>query len=232
MINPTNSMDNNETQTNVNKVTNMKTFNFNAQNLDSHATTKGVASKEAQPCFPRAIAKAIVKLNQSINHAKGRWQEGPALWPAMKSDCFTFHKSEEGYAEKDVVHVFFKVGLEKVQDINVFDQTDNVTGEVTEKRLDYFKLKTDANGTVGDKVIATLEEFKSLLESLERGDHPVIDAMCGRACAPKQKVNADNPPKKEYIEDADLWIDLDPETIRWNEESKTWVKKSNLKEVV
>ena len=217
MINPTNSMDNNETQTNVNKVNNMKAFNFNAQNLDSHATTKGMANKEAQPCFPRAIAKAIVKVNQSINHAKGRWQEGPALWPAMKSDCFTFHKSEEGYAEKDIVHVFFKVGLERVQDINIFNQTDNGTGEVTEKRLDYFKLKTDASGNVGDKVIATLEEFKSYLENLERGDNPVIDAMCGRACAPKQKVDANNPAKKVYDSEADLWVE---------------VKKANLKEVV
>jgi hypothetical protein len=217
MINPTNSMDNNETQTNVNKVNNMKAFNFNAQNLDSHATTKGVANKEAQPCFPRAISRAIVKLNQSIAHAEGRWQEGPALWPAMKSDCFTFHKSEEGYAEKDIVHVFFKVGLERVQDINIFNVTNAATGEVEEKRLDYFKLKTDENGKVGDKVIATLKEFKSYLESLERGDNPVIDAMCGRACAPKQKVDANNPAKKVYDSEADLWVE---------------VKKANLKEVV
>ena len=225
-------MDNNERQTNVNKELKMTHFNFNAQNLDSHATTKGGANKEAEACFPRAIAKAIVKLNQSIDHAQGRWIEGPAIFPALKSDCFTFHKSEEGYAEKDIVHVFFKVGLERVQNINIFNVTDAKTGEVEEKRLDYFKLKTDANGKVGDKVLATLKEFKSYLENLERGDNPVIDAMCGRACAPKQKVNADNPPKKEYDAETDLWIDLDPETIRWNEESKTWVKKANLQEVV
>lgn len=210
----------------------MNTFNFNAQNLDSHATTKGATNKEAQPCFPRAIAKAIDKLNQSIAHAEGRWIEGPALWPAMKSDCFTFHKSEEGYADKDIVHVFFKVGLERVQNINIFNVTNATTGEVEEKRLDYFKLKTDVNGKVGDKVLATLKEFKSYLENLKRGDNPVIDAMCGRACAPKQKVNADNPPKKEYDAETDLWIDLDPETIRWSEESKSWVSKTNLKEVI
>ena len=210
----------------------MNTFNFNAQNLDSHATTKGATNKEAQPCFPRAIAKAIDKLNQSIAHTEGRWIEGPALWPAMKSDCFTFHKSEEGYPEKDVVHVFFKVGLERVQNINIFNVTNATTGEVEEKRLDYFKLKTDVNGKVGDKVLATLKEFKSYLESLKRGDNPVIDAMCGRACAPKQKINADKPPKKEYDAVSDLCIDLDPETIRWSEESKSWVSKTNLKEVI
>ncbi len=210
----------------------MTHFNFNARNLDSHATRKGGANKEAEPCFPRAIAKAIVKLNQSIDHAEGRWIEGPAIFPPLKSDCFTFHKSEDGYPEKDIVHVFFKVGLERVQNINIFNVTDNATGEVEEKRLDYFKLKTDANGKVGDKVLATLKEFKSYLENLKRGDNPVIDEMCGRACAPKTKIDADNPPKKEYDAETDLWIDLDPETIRWSEESKSWVSKTNLKEVI
>ncbi len=210
----------------------MNIFNFNAQNLDSHATKKGRVNKEAQACFEQAIPKAIKKLNQSIKHAEGRWVEGPAIFPALKSDCFTFHKSEEGNADKDVVHVFFKVGLERVKDINVFEVTNETTGEVEEKRLDYFKLKTDVNGKVGDKVLATLKEFKSYLENLKRGDNPVIDAMCGRACAPKNKVNADNPPKKEYDAETDLWIDLDPETIRWSEESKSWVSKTNLKEVI
>ena len=210
----------------------MNTFNFNAQNLDSHATTKGATNKEAQPCFPRAIAKAIEKLDQSIKHAEGRWVEGPALWPAMKSACFTFHKSEEGYADKDIVHVFFKVGLEKVQKINNFTVINKTTGEEVQKSLDYFKMETDDQGVVGDKVISTLNEFKAYLEDLKRGDNPEIDSMCGRACAPKQKVNADNPPKKEYDAETDLWIDLDPETIRWNEESKSWVSKTNLKEVI
>jgi len=210
----------------------MNIFNFNAQNLDSHATKKGRVNKEAQACFEQAIPKAIKKLNQSIKHAEGRWVEGPAIFPALKSDCFTFHKSEEGNADKDVVHVFFKVGLERVKDINVFEVTNETTGEVEEKRLDYFKLKTDVNGKVGDKVLATLKEFKSYLENLKRGDNPVIDAMCGRACAPKNKVNADNPPKKEYDAETDLWVDLDPETIRWSEESKSWVSKTNLKEVI
>jgi hypothetical protein len=210
----------------------MKTFNFKAQNQDSHKKVIGQVKEEQGPCFPRAIKKAIEKLDQSIKHAEGRWVEGPALWPAMKSACFTFHKSEEGYADKDIVHVFFKVGLEKVQKINNFTVINKTTGEEVHKSLDYFKMETDDQGVVGDKVISTLNEFKAYLENLKRGDNPEIDAMCGRAGAPKQTLNEDNPPKKEYDAESDLWVKVDPATIRWDKDTKAWVNKTNLKEVV
>ena len=135
----------------------------------------------------------------------------------MKSDCFTFHKSEDGYPERDIVNVFFKVGLERVKDIN--EVTTTKAGVTTTELVDFFRLqqKEASQLPIGEQVIATLEEFKAYLENLERGDNPVIDAMCGRACAPKQKVDANNPAKKVYDSEADLWVE---------------VKKANLKEVV